>query len=341
MNLEYWFPWYPFRHQAKTEHLSCLEDGAYRRLIDRYMINRRPLMDNDIALARIAGLTADEWAAIAGTVRAFFLQNGGELSQPTCDEVLDRQDETSRTRSQSAQNAANARWNRRGGSDASRMRGASDPHTPRNAENMHEEAIGENKIKEKNPSVVDTERVVSEGEPIIGDPSRNTISNARESRKSRARAGLSQGWEPESSVVEWSVTVLEPFGIDWRWELDKFRDHAAANDRLCRDWTAAFKNWIRDTVERQKRANGRVQGGRFAGDEKQGRGIVAASIAVGAAIADRTIADQNRRQLAIEQIRKGIPCPWLTDRFVQGLFSDGVVSLEQCRKAGFYVEAAQ
>ena len=48
-----WFPWYPLEHRRDTYKLSLTEDGAYRRLLDEYMVNRQPLPDDDAALARI------------------------------------------------------------------------------------------------------------------------------------------------------------------------------------------------------------------------------------------------------------------------------------------------
>lgn len=249
MNIEFWFPWYPLRHQVKTEHLSCLEDGAYRRLIDRYMLYRQPLLDNDAVLARIAGLAPEEWATIAATVRAFFVENGGKLSQATCNEELDKQDRLSRIRSRSAQNAARARWVNSRGADAPGMRDASAPHAERNAELMRENATRQDKTEHNNPSMFNTEREVPEGEPSTMVTSAVPSGGKQYRRRQRTRPQL------DGDLLE-----------------------------------------------------------------------------------QREVAKRNKREVAIEQIRKGIPCPWLTDRYVQGLFSEGLVSLAQCRKAGFSIE---
>jgi uncharacterized protein YdaU (DUF1376 family) len=244
MNLEYWFP---LRHQVKTEHLSCLEDGAYRRLIDRYMLYRQPLLDSDVVLARIAGLAADEWASIAATVRAFFVENGGKLAHTTCNEQLDAQDARARTRSESGQKAARARWVKSCEADTSRMRDAYDTDAGRNAEQMRENAIRQDKTEQNNPSTLNIEREVQEGEP---SPAPVPSGEKRNRRKQRSRS------RPETDSLEL-----------------------------------------------------------------------------------RKLAERNKRELAIEHIRKGIPCPWLTDKYVDGLFKEGVITLAQCRKAGFSVEA--
>ena len=40
-----WYPFFLELYAADTRHLSCLEHGAYRLLIDEYMRFRRPLPD--------------------------------------------------------------------------------------------------------------------------------------------------------------------------------------------------------------------------------------------------------------------------------------------------------
>ena len=64
-----WFPWHPVEHKRDTYKLLLSEDGAYRRLIDEYMVNREPLPDDDGALARILGVGLDDWLAISTKVR--------------------------------------------------------------------------------------------------------------------------------------------------------------------------------------------------------------------------------------------------------------------------------
>lgn len=96
---DYWFPWYPTRYKADTMHLTALQDGIYRRLIDHYMETKCPLPDNDGALARIAGVTAAEFAENSSVIRAFFTPaasaKGGKLQLylKKCDAILKDQEE--------------------------------------------------------------------------------------------------------------------------------------------------------------------------------------------------------------------------------------------------------
>lgn len=70
-------------------HLTAEQDGIYRRLIDHYMETELPLPDNDMALARIAGVSPESFAATSSTLRLFFKQQDGKLYHKKCDEVLE------------------------------------------------------------------------------------------------------------------------------------------------------------------------------------------------------------------------------------------------------------
>ena len=93
-------------------HLTLSEDGAYRRLIDEYMVTRSPLPDNDAALARIIGISINEFQAIAEQMRGFFKAKGGRLHHRRCNTELDRQDTLSQKRSESAKKGAAKRHTR-------------------------------------------------------------------------------------------------------------------------------------------------------------------------------------------------------------------------------------
>lgn len=117
-----WFPWYPADYKRDTYRLTLAEDGAYRRLIDEYMVNRGPLPDDDAALARIIGVTSETWLAIAPAVRTFFHSNPqGELTHKRCDQELRRQAVVFERNSARGQKAAYKRWSKNNAQHARRM----------------------------------------------------------------------------------------------------------------------------------------------------------------------------------------------------------------------------
>lgn len=87
----FYYSWYPTIYQADTQSLTLAEDGAYRRLIDHYMLTRSPLPADDRALARIIGIGIDEWLAMKNLVGYFFKPSrnpDGYLTHSFCDEIL-------------------------------------------------------------------------------------------------------------------------------------------------------------------------------------------------------------------------------------------------------------
>lgn len=101
-----WYPWYPILYEADTLHLSLAADGAYRRLIDKYMISGRALPDDDAALARLVGVQLDEWLKVSGEVREFFYQKDGCLKHKRCDRELAEQMRRKRQKSESGKKGA-------------------------------------------------------------------------------------------------------------------------------------------------------------------------------------------------------------------------------------------
>lgn len=125
-----WYPWHIQKYRRATTHLGLAEDGAYRRLIDEYMMTRAPLPDNDAALARIVGVSKEEWCAVAAAVRPFFEASNGKLINETCEEELNAQACQAHATSTKNRAAANSRWAKAREIKDIHAR-ASQPHTPR------------------------------------------------------------------------------------------------------------------------------------------------------------------------------------------------------------------
>jgi uncharacterized protein YdaU (DUF1376 family) len=116
-----WYPWYPTDFRRDTYSLSLAEDGAYRRLIDEYMLNRGDLPDDNQALARIIGVGLDEWLAVAPRVRTFFRFKEGRLIHKRCEIEIAAQNRRMERFSARGQKAALKRWSRNNGLHARRM----------------------------------------------------------------------------------------------------------------------------------------------------------------------------------------------------------------------------
>lgn len=87
----FYYGWYPTIVKSDTAHLTLSEDGAYRRLIDEYMVSRGALSSDDRALARIIGIGLDEWTAIKSNIIPYFKPSknpSGYLIHDFCDREL-------------------------------------------------------------------------------------------------------------------------------------------------------------------------------------------------------------------------------------------------------------
>jgi uncharacterized protein YdaU (DUF1376 family) len=83
-----WYPFFVVAYRRDTYDLSLEEDGAYRRLIDEYMVTRQPLPNDDAVLARIVGIPKTEWTRLAVKVRRYFKPKNDKLWHKRCEAEL-------------------------------------------------------------------------------------------------------------------------------------------------------------------------------------------------------------------------------------------------------------
>lgn len=105
---------------ADTRHLSTLEHGAYLLLLIEAW--RRPscsLPEHDATLARLAGLTLEEWASVRDTVMAFWKYDG--RSKTWTQKRLVKQRDFTEKQSQLQRDKAAKRWKKKKNDDAAAM----------------------------------------------------------------------------------------------------------------------------------------------------------------------------------------------------------------------------
>jgi len=100
-----------------TAHLSMLEDGAYRRLLDKYYTNEAPLcLDEAMLFRQLRARSDDEKDAIRIVLSEFFSQTDGGWIHKRCDAEI----ALYREKSAKAADAANKRWSKQGNADVMR-----------------------------------------------------------------------------------------------------------------------------------------------------------------------------------------------------------------------------
>ena len=122
-------------------HLTLLEEGAYRRLIDAYYVRESPLPLDIRECKKLARVTRNpaEHRAVEYVLREFFVQETDGYHQKRCDEEIQR----FKAKSDSAKASASARWSHANASNPHMRNGsgritngnanASIPHSVRNA----------------------------------------------------------------------------------------------------------------------------------------------------------------------------------------------------------------
>ena len=233
------YRWNISKYREKTYHLNPYQDGCYRRLIDTYMETRKPLPDNDYALARICGISIDDWMLHAASiVRAFFKQRSGMLFHETCDEELDYQDKRRKFASAKATKAANTRHNKNKGIDAT---------------SIHDECLGMLE-RERELRDIDTNVSIS---PLISPQQEKDKSDAEPKRKRKQSSFITKEFRGDFE----SISLAEQLRVDFEPEQQKFIDYWLGKGKSMSDWQATFRNWIRNAAKyRDQRAEGQSFG---------------------------------------------------------------------------------
>lgn len=139
-------------YRKDTTHLSFLEHGIYRHLLDSYYLNEIPLSGDLDKLMRSHSIrNADEKQALCNVLADFFLLTKKGYVHARCDVEI----EAFHSKSEKARDAANARWaNRNKDVDANAMQ----THSESNAIGMptnNQEPITNNHIKTITPDGFD------------------------------------------------------------------------------------------------------------------------------------------------------------------------------------------
>jgi uncharacterized protein YdaU (DUF1376 family) len=206
-----YYPHHIGDYSKDTAHLTILEDGAYRRMLDLYYSSERPLPKNRDGLYRLLRARSKEEKSAVDTVLAeFFHEDEYGWRNARADSEISKAQE----KGMKAKRSAELRWQSERNANASRpdMRTHSDGNAPNNQE-----------------------------------PIANNQEPKREQRQQRSRGSrLPPDWEPSEILKAWASK--ERPDLDPRVTLERFRDYWASvpgGKGLKLDWDATFRNWTR------------------------------------------------------------------------------------------------
>lgn len=197
-------------YRRDTGHLTMLEHGAYRQLLDSYYLNEQPLPIDDAILMRThSARNADEMQAIRNVLKDFFVRTDDGWVHNHCDRVIG----DFHSKSEKAKESANARWaNKHAGSNDSGNEGNA------NAMRTHSEVNANHK-------------------PLTN------IKNKKEGVKKATQLA------EDFTLNETSIGYANERGVNVTTELDSFRNWHTAKGSTYKDWQAAWRSWCDNAVK--------------------------------------------------------------------------------------------
>lgn len=202
-------------YRKDTGHLTLIEHGVYRQLLDTYYMDEKPLTLDHAKLMRSHCVrTADEKQALENVLADFFVRTDEGYMHKRCDVVI----EEYRTKSAKAGESAKARWDRVRAEKAAQL------------------------VSDANALPTQCEGNANQ-EPVTSNQEPRTKGKAETQRASR----LPAIWQPSDEDCAFCKTNRPDLHIGEMAE--RFRDywHGIAGQKGCKlDWSATWRNWVRN-----------------------------------------------------------------------------------------------
>jgi uncharacterized protein YdaU (DUF1376 family) len=236
-------------HLIATAHLSALEDGIYRRLMDRYYATELPLCLDEAMLFRVMRVhTDDERNAVRTMLNEFFTRSDSGWRHTRCEQDITAFKE----KSAKSTEAANRRWQKTDQQDAAPRRRPSKPDAPRQSEPIRE-GVSPRATKSASGSATNAaaDAATDAATDAASKPGKRAVSASRSERNADANASqatrLPADWQPSDVDIAFCRTHrpdLQPMAV-----ASQFRDYWIAQPGVTgkkADWSATWRNWVRN-----------------------------------------------------------------------------------------------
>lgn len=213
-------------YTLRTAHLEPLEDLAYRRLLDLYYLNEKPLQGTPEMLARVIRLRSYA-AEVKAVLEEFFAETDEGWRHHHCDEVI------AKYQARAAQAATN-------GKAGGRPR-KSKPKPEGNQEKTQSVSVG---LQTVTGSKTNQEPITNNQEP----EDQKLVGAAPASPKARATR-LPADWTLPDDLREWALAERPELSGEIDRIAASFKDYWCAKsgkDATKVDWSATWRNWVRN-----------------------------------------------------------------------------------------------
>lgn len=201
-------------YRRDTSHLTLLEHGAYRQLLDLYYITEKPLDAN--ALRLVCARNADEVSAVEQMLCEFFKLQDGKYYHKRCEDEITRY----HSKSNKAKESAKIRWNK---NNELQDANALPTDSERNANHK--------------PLTINQEPLTNSQEPIADNHKPKTNKGSR----------LSKDWVIPIEYVDFCNKERPELNAENIAE--QFKDYwigVAGAKGVKTDWFATWRNWVRN-----------------------------------------------------------------------------------------------
>jgi len=238
-----------------TRHLTCLERGIYRDMLDMYYESEQPLsLDTKMVKRKLAVRSPEESEAFDAVLAEFFVETKGGYFNKRCDEVIRNYHENKSAKSLAGKASAAKREQAR----SARLAELNGEGTP--VESCSSSAQQEPTPVQQNPTPVqhlldsvptDAQRNPTNQEPITINQEPETNNQIKSlkafgdfEKKRLADFGFDSMPSAWLASVKTDWPELHSDDIDVKWV--KFLGHYGSKDlELCEsDWFASFAKWI-------------------------------------------------------------------------------------------------
>lgn len=237
MSTHPYIPLYVDDYDAATAHLTVEEDGAYSRLLRLCWRTPGCSLPNEPAwIARKIRLSMEDYERIAKPViDEFFTLSRGRLIQKR---LRDEYDDISRKKS------ARKNAGKKGG-EAKALK--TKENTSSNASDLPADTRA---FPYPEPNQEPEEAIASSAGSAPADPERDEPVRGRVGRR-KPETCIPDGY-PDAKAIAEAQARMRAAGanLDASGQAERFRNYALQNDRRCRDWSGAWRNWVVGAIDK-------------------------------------------------------------------------------------------
>lgn len=198
-------------YRRDTFHLTLLEHGVYRQLMDSYYLNQKPLpADSAVVMRTHNARTKEEKAAVLAVLENFFILTDEGWFHKRCDQNIT----TFLEKSYKARQSAESRW-------CKRNTNASEPHSEGNA-NHKPITINHKPIKNTKATVV----AAPDG---VSSDTWDAFVVLRQAKKAPVTKRALDGIQAEATKAGWTLD-------------------AAMTEMAARGWTGFKAKWVQERL---------------------------------------------------------------------------------------------